>query len=290
VTGTTIGESPALIGVRDASGSVSDNLRAVSVVWRRELIRFARARGRIVIALAQPAMFLLLLGTGLASAMPSQGSVDFRTFMFPGMMAMTVLFTSIFSSVTIVFDREFGFMREMLVAPVHRSSLVLGKCLGGATVATAQGALMLLFAPLVDVPLDPMMMVLLVLQLALMAFSLTALGIAIACRMTKMESFQTVMQFVVMPLFFLSGAMFPLTSLPTWLNALTKLNPLSYAVDPLRRTVFSRLDLDPGLVASMNPGITWNGWRVPTVLELGTIAVLGAGLLAFAMVRFGRTE
>src|SRR5438876_9787282 len=146
---TTIEVAP----VREAQESWAESLRAARVVWRRELIRWARNRTRIVTACMQPVLFLLVLGSGLSGLLPRQpGNLDFRTFMFPGVLAMIVLFTSIFSAVSIVWDREFGFLREMLVAPVRRSAVVLGKCLGGASVATVQGAIVLTLAGLVHIP------------------------------------------------------------------------------------------------------------------------------------------
>src|SRR6266540_6364214 len=158
--------------VREAGGRLADDLRAVRVVWRRELIRFLRNRPRMVTALVQPILFLLVLGSGLARMMPNAGAgIDFRTFIFPGVLAMAVLFTSIFSAVSIVWDREFGFLREMLVAPVRRSALVIGKCLGGATVATIQGTIMLLLAGLVHVPYSPALLVILLLEMALAALA-----------------------------------------------------------------------------------------------------------------------
>src|SRR2546421_6459763 len=151
---TTIEVAP----VREAAGTWAESLRAVRVVWRRELIRWSRNRTRIVTACMQPVLFLLVLGSGLSGLLPRQpGNVDFRTFMFPGVLAMIVLFTSIFSAVSIVWDREFGFMREMLVAPVPRAALVVGKCLGGATVATIQGTILLPLARLVHVPYSPVL-------------------------------------------------------------------------------------------------------------------------------------
>ncbi len=281
-----------VVPVREAGGRLTDDLRAVRVVWRRELIRYLRNRTRIVTSLVQPVLFLFVLGTGLTRILPRQpgGTIDFRTFMFPGVLAMTVLFTAVFSAVSIVWDREFGFLREMLVAPVRRGALVVGKCLGGATVATIQGAIMLALAGLVHIPYSPALLAVLLAEMGLTAFALTALGTMIASRMGRIESFQVVIQFLVLPMFFLSGALFPLTNLPRWLAALTKLDPLSYSVDPLRRAVFGHVSVPPRLVATLNPGMTWNGWRVPTVLELGLVAVLALGLLALAGVQFSRPE
>jgi ABC-2 type transport system permease protein len=287
----TTTEPSAVIAVREARSSTNEDLRAIVMVWRRELIRFARNRTRLITAPVQPLLFLLVLGTGLGAITTKTAGLDFRTFMFPGVIAMSVLFTSIFSAISIVWDREFGFMREMLVAPVHRSALVIGKCLGGATVATIQGMVMLLLAGLVGVPYSPTLFLVLILEMALLAFTLTAFGTMVAGRMNQVESFQVVMQLFVLPLFFLSGAVFPLKGLPEWLTVLTKIDPLSYAVDPMRRAVFNHIGGRAAIAAhNLNPGMTWNAWRLPTGLELVIVGVLGVVLLGGAMFQFARAE
>jgi ABC-2 type transport system permease protein len=261
------------------------------MVWRREIIRFRRNRTRMITAPVQPLLFLLVLGTGLSAFRGNLPNLDFKTFMFPGVIAMSILFTAIFSAVSIVWDREFGFMREMLVAPIHRSSLVIGKCLGGATVATFQGCFILALAGLAHVPYSPSLFLVLLAEMALLAFTLTAMGTLIASRMTQVESFQVVMQLLVLPLFFLSGAMFPLTGLPLWLMIMTKIDPLSYAVDPMRRAVFNHLPAASAAAAHhLNPGMTWNGQLVPTGIELVIVAALGMALMAAAMFQFNRPE
>jgi ABC-2 type transport system permease protein len=204
---------------------------------------------------------------------------------------MTVLFTAIFSAVSVVWDREFGFLREMLVAPARRGAIMLGKAAGGATVATMQAVIMLILAGLVHVPYSPLLMATLLLEMALTAFMLTAFGLMLASRIQQVESFQVVIQFFVLPTFFLSGAVFPLSGLPTWLEALTKIDPLSYAVDPLRRAVFAHVNgLSEAVRRTLNPGMTWDGWRLPTALELGVVIALGAAMLSLAIVRFSKTE
>ena len=210
--------------------------------------------------------------------------------MFPGVLTMTVLFTSIFSAVSIVWDREFGFLREMLVAPVRRGAVIFGKALGGATVATLQGIIMLALAGLVHLPYSPLMLVTLIAEMALIALVLTSFGAMIASRMQQVESFQVVMQLFVMPLFFLSGAVFPVSGLPGWLTVLTKIDPLTYAVDAMRRTVFAHIHAPAEAVARLAPGVTLNGYRLPTLLELAIVAVIGAVMLALAINRFARTE
>jgi ABC-2 type transport system permease protein len=272
-------------------GSFDDDWRAVRVVWKRELIRFSRNRLRIATSLAQPVLFLFVLGGGLSHLIDTGSGFDFRTFMFPGVMAMTVLFTAIFSAVSVVWDREFGFLREMLVAPARRGAIMLGKAAGGATVATLQAVIMLILAGLVHVPYSPLLIGTLLIEMVLTAFMLTAFGLMLASRIEQVESFQVVIQFFVLPTFFLSGAVFPLSGLPAWLEALTKIDPLSYAVDPLRRAVFSHVRGLSGAVSrTLNPGMTWDGWRLPTALELGVVVALGAAMLSLAIVRFSKTD
>ncbi len=287
---TATAAPPSVIGVREIGGGRQD-LRAITMIWKRELIRFSRNRTRLITAPVQPLLFLLVLGTGLAKITTKTANLDFRTFIFPGVIAMSVLFTAIFSAISIVWDREFGFMREMLVAPVHRSALVFGKCLGGATVATVQGCVMLALAGLVGVPYSPTLFAVLLLEMALLAFCLTAFGTMVAGRMNQVESFQVVMQLFVLPLFFLSGAVFPLKGLPEWLTVLTKVDPLSYAVDPLRRAVFAHMGAKAAIAArTLNPGMSWNGWRLPTGFELLIVASLGTIMLVGAMWSFSRAE
>jgi len=277
--------------VRIAGGRFIDDLRAIEIVWRRELIRYTRSRARIFTSLIQPVVFLFILGTGLSPIVRGAGNgIDFRTFMFPGVLAMTVLFTSIFSAVSIVWDREFGFLREMMVAPVRRGAVIFGKAAGGATIATLQGFIMLLLAGLVHVPYSPVMIITITAEMALVAFALTAFGAMIASRMQQVESFQVVMQLFVMPLFFLSGAVFPITSLPGWLSVLTKIDPLTYAVDAMRRVVFEHVHAPMSVINTLSPGIVWHGWRLPTLIELAIVAALGALMMSLAINRFAKTE
>ena len=287
---TTTAAAPP--SIRVAGGTLVDDLRAAKMVWRRELIRFSRNRIRIVTSLMQPVLFLFVLGSGLGGITEGvTGHFNFKTFMFPGVLAMAVLFTAIFSAISIVWDREFGFLREMLVAPVRRSSLVIGKALGGATVATGQGIVMLCLAGLVHVPYNPVLVLTLIGELALLAFALTAFGVMAASRMQEVESFQVVMQFFVLPMFFLSGAFFPLSNIPIWLRALAVIDPLSYGVDPMRRAVFARLHgVSPKTMRTLAPGLHWNGWRVPTLLELGIIFAMGIVMISIAIWQFSKAD
>src|SRR5512133_1996473 len=206
-------------GVHVPAAGLRHQVRATTVVWQREMIRFGRDRSRIVSSLIQPVLFLFVLGTGLSSLL-STGEVDFRTFLFPGVLAMSVLFTAAFAGISIVWDREFGFLREMLVAPVGTTAIMTGKCLGGATVATLQSLVILALAGLVDVPYDPVMM----LELFVLAFMICALGLVLAARVKQIQSAMPLVQLTITPLMFLSGALFPLSNLPTWLKVVTTLN------------------------------------------------------------------
>jgi ABC-2 type transport system permease protein len=246
---------------------------------------------RIATALIQPLLFLFVLGSGLQqlSAASTHG-VELKTFIYPGVLCIAVMFTAMFSAASIVWDREFGFLREMMVAPVRRSSIVIGKCFGGATVASLQGVILLCLAWAVDVPYSVTLILgILALQL-LLAFSITAFGVMVAARIKQMTAFMGVMQMVVMPMFFISGALFPVANLPAWLAVLNRLDPLTYAVDPMRRLVFNHLDITNEARAALDPGVTWWGWRVPTMLEVAVVLALGLAMLGIAIWEFNASE
>jgi ABC-2 type transport system permease protein len=263
----------------------------VKIVWRRELIRFAGDRMRMFTSLIQPLLVLFVLGSGLQTlSAASTGGVDLKTFIFPGVLLIAVVFSAMFSAASIAWDREFGFLREMMVAPVRRSSIVIGKCLGGATIAALQGAIVLALAGLVGVPYDPILLLGLFGLMLLLAFTITTFGVMIALRVKQIQTFTVVMQMLVMPMYFLSGALYPVTGLPTWLEVLNRLNPLTYAVDPMRRLVFNHLDVSEAARQTLDPGVTWWGWHVPSAVEAGIVLLLGLTMLAIAIWQFSRTE
>ncbi|HXJ64250.1 MAG TPA: ABC transporter permease [Actinomycetota bacterium] len=282
----TESERTALAPVRLPERSIAHDLRAVKVVWHRELIRFVQDRGRLITGLLQPVLYLFVLGTGLSTvAGGATNGVNFRTFIFPGVLALATMFTAIFAAGSIVWDREFGFLREMLVAPVSRSAIVIGKCLGGATVATIQGGVMLVFAGAVGIPYSPVLLFSLVLMLLVLSFTLTALGVVIAARMKNIQTFFAMTQIFLLPMFFLSGALYPLNGLPGWLHFLTRIDPMTYAVDPMRKVVFSHLN--PPIPV---PGVTWGSWHVPIPLELGIVLAMGFVMMMIGIAQFRRTE
>jgi ABC-2 type transport system permease protein len=283
--------SPPVARVHVPARSFRSELRAIKVVWRRELIRFKSDRMRIVTSLVQPLLFLFVLGTGLSTvAVTGANGIDFKTFIYPGILCMSVMFTAMFSAASIVWDREFGFLREMMVAPVRRSSIVIGKCLGGATVAGFQGVIVLALAGAVHVPYAPTLILgVFALQL-LLAFSITAFGVMVAARIKQMQSFMGVMQMIIMPMFFLAGALYPITNLPGWLTVLNRIDPLTYAVDPMRRLVFNHLDISAAARRSLDPGVTWGSWHLPALFEAFIVLVLGLVMLGIAIAEFSATE
>jgi len=282
---------PPPVPVQLAASGPAHALRAVKVVWQREMIRFVRSKGRLISGLAQPLLLLFVLGSGLSGLTRSAtGGVDFRTFLFPGIVATSTLFTAIFAGISIVWDREFGFLREMLVAPIPRSSILVGKCLGGATIATLQALILVALAGLVGVPYNPVMMIGLLLLLFLTALAMTAFGLMISARIKKFQAVMPIVQLVLTPMMFLSGSLFPLAGLPVWLAVLTRINPLTYAVEPMRHVVFEHLAVPPAVLARLDPGVTWGSWVVPIWLDVLLIALLGGVMLTIAGIQFRRTD
>ncbi len=250
--------------------------RATYIIWLRDLKRHFRDRARIVGSLGAPIIFIFVLGQGLGSSMggafASGGpALDYKTFMFPGILGMTVLFAGVFSAVSIVWDREFGFLKEMLVAPVPSWSIALGKVISGATIASFQGCLMLLLAPFAGVKLSPVMIAELIPTLFLVSCSMTGLGVLVASRLKSMQGFQMIMNFIMMPMFFVSGAMFPLANAPAWMDMLAKIDPLTYGVDALRSIMLTDVPS-----------------RYAFTTDIALIVVISAAMLVVAIAAFSR--
>jgi ABC-2 type transport system permease protein len=273
-----------------APAGLRHELRATSMVWRREMIRFGRDRARMFAMLLQPLLFLFVMGTGLSSVVDTGGSFDFRTFLYPGVLAMSVLFTAAFSGISLVWDREFGFLREMLVAPVSTTAILVGKCLGGATAATLQSVVLLLLAGVVGVPYSLPLFAMFLLCLFLGALMLTSMGVLMSVRVKQIQAAMPLSQLIIMPMMFLSGALFPLANLPGWLAVTTKLNPLTYAVQPMRSAVFDELAVSAAVRERLDPAITWFGWDVPIPVQLGVVVVVTLALLVAATALFDRTD
>ncbi|MGH3392160.1 MAG: ABC transporter permease [Actinomadura sp.] len=266
-------------------GQARLELGAVCAVWHREMLRFTRDRVQLTLALMQPVLLLVVLGIGLTGVIPHDRlGGSYLTFLFPGVLVMTVVTPALMTGASLVTDREHGILREMLLAPVRRESLLIGKCLGGATVATCQAALLLTLAGLAQIPYHPGVLTQIMLQLTVAALTMASLGTLFAVTITSPQAFQAAVGLAAMPMIFLSGAMFPLTHLPPWLTWTVTVNPISYTVDAVRRITTESL---PGPPPALT-GLTWAGWHPPILLETAINAALGALLLLIATRRFAR--
>ena len=261
-----------------------NNLRGIYTIWYREILRFRYDKARMFTSLAFPILFLFIFGTGLRDSIGFLGGgVDFIQFMFPGIIAMSVLVGAFMTGVSVVWDREFGFLKEVLVAPISRVSVALGKTLGSATVATIQGIIIMIFAPLVNVSLSFVTVLSLLPLMFLLAASMGSLGILLASRIRSMEAFQAIMQILMFPMAFLSGVFFPIQGLPAWLSVLVKINPATYGVTPIRQVV---LGASPDLPYNINLfGHIMSIWD-----NVAVMAAFGAVMIILAMWSFGSQE
>lgn len=242
---------------------------------------------------AMPLLFLVIFGAGfnriIGSLMPG---IDFIQFIYPGIIAMTVLMNSVMSGLSVVWDREFGFLKEVLVSPLSRSGIVLGKAVGSATVALIQGFILLLLAPLLGVSLDLALVAKLVPILIVISLSLSGLGILVASRMRSQQGFQMVVQLIIFPLIFLSGVFFPVNNVPAWLEVLSKANPLTYGVDAIRQ-LFLAGDIAASGAASSGDfvfGVTVFGHTMSILEDVAIVAIFGAILMSLAVWSFSKQE
>ena len=265
-------------------------LRAIYIIWYRDIIRYSPDRLRLIASLSQPLLFLVVFGTGLSSALGGAAggfgaapgaSVNYVQFIYPGIIGMAVLFTSIFSAMSIVWDREFGFLKEVLVAPIDRSAIAIGKTLGGSTQAMVQGILLLVLAPIVGVTLTPLAVIELIPLIFVLAFALTTLGVVLAAGIKSMQGFQAVINFLMMPIFFLSGALFPLGNLPWWMTGLTRIDPAAYGIDPLRRVILGASGVPAAVTDRL--GLTVGGQTLPLMAEVGLVLAFGVVMLGIAI-------
>jgi ABC-2 type transport system permease protein len=248
----------------------------------------------LLASLAQPLLFLLIFGTGLSASLRGIGgglggapSINYVQFIYPGIIGMAVLFTSIFSAMSIVWDREFGFLKEVLVAPIDRSAIAIGKALGGSTQAMVQGMLLLVLAPVVGVTLTPLAVLELIPLIFVLAFALTTLGVVLAAGIKSMQGFQAVINFLMMPIFFLSGALFPLSNLPWWMTGLTRIDPAAYGIDPVRRVILGASGVSSAVTDGL--ALTVGGHAVPLLAEVGLLLTFGVVMLLIAIWNLRRT-
>lgn len=259
---------------------------AIYVVAYRELLRFVRERSRLISSFAMPLLFLVIFGAGFTRTIGAMvPGVDFVQFMYPGIIAMTVLMNSVMSGLSVVWDREFGFLKEILVAPLARSGIALGKATGAAVVSLLQASVMLLLAPLVNVSVTPMLVLRLIPVLILISLSLSGLGLLIASHMRSLQGFQLVVQLLVFPLIFLSGVFFPVNNVPTWLELISKLNPLTYGVDAVRQLFLAGQE---GPLEAI--GVTVFGHTMTVFQDVLVVAGFGLALMLLATWSFTRQE
>ncbi len=253
-------------------GQDTNYMNAIYILWLRQLKRYFRSRSRIIGSLGQPILFLVALGFGLGPVFAKAGQGNYLEFIAPGIVSMSILFTAVFSGIEIIWDRQFGFLKETLVAPVPRWQIMVGRTLGGATVATLQGIIVLLLSlafgfRVETFTLIPQMLIFMI----LIALLFTALGTAIASILEDMQGFQLIMNFLVMPFFFLSGALFPLNGVPKALQIVASVDPLSYGVDGLRGAITNVFHF--GLSIDL------------TVLTLTTLVLIGIGTYLFSKIQ-----
>jgi len=234
-----------------------------------------------------PLLFLVIFGAGFNRIIGTMApGVDFIQFMYPGIIAMTVLMNSVMSGLSVVWDREFGFLKEILVAPLGRSGIVLGKAMGSATVAVMQGTIMLVLAPLLGVSLSPMLVIKFIPSLVIISMSLSSLGILVASRMRSQQGFQLIVQLIIFPLIFLSGIFFPVNNVPAWLEAISKVNPLTYGVDAIRQLFLSGNMGQNSYVI----GVTVFGHTMTFLEDMLIVIIFGILLLSIAAWSFSKQE
>ena len=268
--------------------------RGLWVIAYRELLRFTQDRPRLISSFAFPLMFLVIFGAGFSRIIGTlTPGVDFIKFMYPGIIAMTVLTNSLFAGISIVWDREFGFLKEVLVAPLSRTGVVLGKAVGGSTVALAQTIVMLALAPFLGLTVTPLLIAKLIPTVAIVSLCLSSLGILVASRMRSQQGFQVVMQVLIFPLIFLAGVFFPISTAPTWLQVLSKINPLTYGVDAIRQIFLG----DELAAAAALPGregvglgVTIFDHTMSTGEDILVMGLLGLALMSAAIWAFSRQE
>ncbi len=246
----TLVQTPAILSSPAAIARPSTAIAAYSL-WRRELVRFYRQKARVVGVIASPLLFWLVLGSGFANSFRGSGGGHYLGYFFPGSVAMIVLFTSIFSMMSLIQDRNEGFLLSVLAAPVSRSAIVLGKVLGGATLAAIQGFVFLIFAPFVGVHAGLGAILLAMLVIAMLSFELTALGFTIAWPLDSPQAFHAIVNLILIPLWMLSGSLFPASGASLWMHLLMRLNPLTYGVDALRNLLFPAQTTDASLPVNL---------------------------------------
>jgi ABC-2 type transport system permease protein len=273
-------------GREDAPMKMVEQLRGIWVVAYRDLLRFLQERSRLLSTFAMPILFLVIFGAGFKNVIgPLAPGIDFVQFIYPGIIAMTILMGSLMSGLSIVWDREFGFLREVLVAPISRSSIVFGKVIGSAIISLGQAIIMLVLAPFLKVDLSVILILKLIPVMIIISVAISGLGILIASRMRSQQGFQLLVQIVIMPMTFLSGVFFPVNNVAAWLSVISKLNPLTYGVDAVRQ-----IFLGVTTVPAQAIGVTIFGHTMGVLDDTLIVMGLGVILLVSAILAFSKQE
>jgi ABC-2 type transport system permease protein len=247
-------------------------MKAIYILWLRQLKRYSRSKARIIGSLGQPLLFLVALGFGFGPIYTKAGGGNYVEFLAPGIIAMSILFTATFTGIEVLWDRQFGFLKEILVAPVSRVEIMVGRTLGGATVAVFQGVIVFCLSLIIGFrPMSLTLLPLALVYMGLIAIMFTALGTAIACVIEDMQGFQLIINFLIMPTFFLSGALFPMESLPKAVGFIATINPLTYGVDALR-------------------GILVHGAHLGLITDFTILIIVAAAIMVLGSYLFSRIQ
>lgn len=250
--------------------------KAIYVIVLREFTRFFRQRSRLVVTMARPLIWLVIVGSGFTRLIDVAAGVHYIQFILPGIVGMTILFSSIFSTISVVWDREFGFLREMLVSPVSRVTIVFGKLISGTALSVFQGTALLLVAPFIGLHLGAYEFFTMLLLMSLTALAITSLGLLVASFLTSLEGFNVIMNFIILPMFFLSGALYPVTALPPYIRVFTFVNPLCYGVDAFKHVLL--------------PGSGRLAPEMPMYVDVIFVAAFAAVMTLFSALAFERRK
>lgn len=273
-------------------------MEGIFAIWQRDLMKFVRDRPRLLGSFAMPILFLIIFGGGFSGTMENlvmnQTSeiedFNYLTFIFPGIVAMTLLMTSIFSSLSVIQDKEFGYMKEILVSPVSRVNIALGKMLGASTIAFMQGVLMFILIPVLGVTYDWSNVLAVLPIMFLLSCTLASLGLLIASLLRSTQGFQLIVQVLVFPMVFLSGALFPVTNMPAWMDILVKVNPVTYGVDAMKKVMTGAGELPVAAQDALGLNLQLFGRTVTIAEELLFLIVFTSILIALATISFRRAN
>lgn len=274
-------------------------MEGIFAIWQRDLTKFFRDRARLIGSFSMPILFLLIFGGGMSGSMESmmagnmpEGAEGFNyvEFVFPGIVAMTLLMTSIFSAMSVIEDKDFGYMKEILVSPISRVSIAIGKMLGAATIATIQGVILFLLIPFLGLSYNLMALIQVIPFMFLLGCALSGLGLLFASLISSTQGFQLTVQILVMPMIFLSGALFPVSNMPAWMDVIVKINPVTYGVDVMKKIMIDVENMPVAVLDAMGLNLSVFGQEVTMFAEVIFIAGFAALLVLFATFSFQRAN